>query len=109
LEQIYSNKTIAYGFYNFSYGEEVDKVNAIGICRGDIEPEECRGCLEASATLLSERCGIRKEAIDYFNSCMLYYSNESIFGVMTMETSKYFTIEAKFIAVADNGKVSISP
>ena len=102
LEQIYSNKTIDYGFYNFSHGEYPDKVNAIGICRGDIEPEECRGCLKASTTLLLERCGIRKEAIGYYDSCILRYSNESIFGVMTTETSKYFNIEAKLVAVADD-------
>lgn len=60
---MYSNKTLDYGFYNFSYRKEADKVNAIGICRGDIEPEDCRGCLEAFTTLLSERCGIRKEVI----------------------------------------------
>jgi len=73
LEQVFSNKTIDYGYYNFSLGEEVDKVNAIGMCRGDIEPEDCRGCLEASAALLLELCGISKEALCYFDSCMLHY------------------------------------
>jgi len=47
LEQIYSNKEIDYGFYDLSYGEEPDKVNAIGLCRGDIELKDCRGCLKA--------------------------------------------------------------
>jgi len=85
---------IDYGFYNFSYGEEADEVNAIGICRGDIEPEDCRGCQETSTTLLGTMWNT--------DSCMLHYSNESIFGVMTMETSKYFNIEAKLVDVADN-------
>ncbi|KEH43953.1 salt stress response/antifungal domain protein [Medicago truncatula] len=57
----YSNKTIDYSFYNFSYGEEPGKVNAIGICRGDIEPEDCRGFLKASTTLLLNDVEYKKE------------------------------------------------
>jgi len=98
LEQIYSDKEIDYGFYNFSYGEEPDKVNAIGFCRGDINSEDCRGCLKASATLLIERCGIQKEAIGYFDLCSLRYSNDSIFGVMETKTSNYFNIEVNTMA-----------
>lgn len=97
LELIYSDKKIDYGFYNFSYGEGPDKINAIGFCRGDINQEECRGCLKKSATLLTDRCGEQKEAIGYYDLCILRYSNDSIFGIMETKTSKYFDMEGKTV------------
>lgn len=82
LYNIYSDTEIDYGFYNFSYGQDSDKVNAVGLCRGDVKPDVCRTCLEKSAPLLTERCKVQKAAIGWFDQCMLRYSNESIFGVM---------------------------
>ncbi|XP_058754079.1 cysteine-rich receptor-like protein kinase 10 isoform X2 [Vicia villosa] len=97
LKIIYSNREIDYGFYNFSYGDEPDKVNAIGFCRGDINPNDCRDCLKTSAVLLTDRCGIQKEAIGYYDICTLRYSNDSIFGVMDTDTAKYYNIESKTV------------
>lgn len=45
LSNLTSNKGIDYGFYNLSYGKNTDKVYAIGLCRGDVKPDECRSCL----------------------------------------------------------------
>ncbi|CAI8604774.1 unnamed protein product [Vicia faba] len=64
LENIYSNKDIDYGFYNFSYGQKPDKVSTIGFCRGDVSPSDCRDCLKTSAVLLTDRCRVQKEAIE---------------------------------------------
>ena len=82
LSKIYSDKEIDYGFYNFSYDQGADKVNGIGLCRGDLNPDECRGCLKISAALLTDRCQDQKEAIGWYDKCMLRYSNRSIFGAM---------------------------
>ncbi|XP_058739393.1 cysteine-rich receptor-like protein kinase 10 [Vicia villosa] len=82
LQNIYSDREIDYGFYNFSYGKDPDIVNAIGFCRGDVNPNDCRDCLKSSAVLLTERCPVQKEAIGYYDLCTLRYSNASIFGVM---------------------------
>ncbi|CAJ2630348.1 unnamed protein product [Trifolium pratense] len=97
LAQIYSNKEINYGFYNVSYGEEPDRVNAIGLCRGDVNPADCRECLRTSAVLLTERCPIQKEAIGYYDLCTLRYSNNSLFGVMKTETGYVYNIETKTV------------
>ncbi|XP_045787064.1 cysteine-rich receptor-like protein kinase 10 [Trifolium pratense] len=97
LQQIYSNKTIDYGFFNFSYGNISDKVYAIGLCRGDIEPVDCLGCLTTSAALLTDRCPIQKEAIGYYDSCILRYSDHQIFGVMETKTSYFYNIEPKTV------------
>ncbi|KAK7390995.1 hypothetical protein VNO78_19266 [Psophocarpus tetragonolobus] len=75
-----TNTEIDYGFYNFSNGKSTDKVNAIGLCRGDVKPEECRNCLEQSRANLTELCPNQKEAIGWYEDekCMLRYSDRSI-------------------------------
>ncbi|XP_028185921.1 putative receptor-like protein kinase At4g00960 [Glycine soja] len=88
LSNLTSNTGIDYGFYNLSYGENMDKVNAIGLCRGDVKPDECSSCLNNSTVLLTQLCPNQKEAIGWYDKCMLRYSNRSIYGVM--ETSPLF-------------------
>jgi len=82
LSNLTSNEQINYGFYNFSYGQNTDKVNAIGLCRGDVKPDACRSCLNNSRVLLTKLCPNQKEAIGWYDNCMLRYSNQSIFGVV---------------------------
>ncbi|RZB89080.1 Cysteine-rich receptor-like protein kinase 26 isoform B [Glycine soja] len=77
-----SNTQIDSGFYNFSEGQNSDKVNAIGMCRGDVKPDACRSCLNDSRVLLTQRCPNQKEAIGWYDDCMLRYSNRSIFETM---------------------------
>jgi len=83
LSTLTSNREINYGFYNSSYGNNTDKVNAIGLCRGDVKPNDCQNCLKNSTVLLTQHCQNRKEAIGWYNDeeCMLRYSNRSIFGL----------------------------
>ncbi|XP_061353840.1 cysteine-rich receptor-like protein kinase 44 [Gastrolobium bilobum] len=82
LSSLSSNTQIDYGFYNSSEGQNSDKVNAIGMCRGDIKPDVCRSCLNDSRVLLTQLCPNQKEAIGWYDNCMLRYSNRSIFGIM---------------------------
>ncbi|KOM36177.1 hypothetical protein LR48_Vigan02g232700 [Vigna angularis] len=83
LSTLVSNTEIHYGFYNFTNGENTSKVYAIGVCRGDVEPENCRTCLNGSRTNLTELCPNRKEAIGWYEDekCMLRYSDRNIFGL----------------------------
>ncbi|KAK7343552.1 hypothetical protein VNO77_12362 [Canavalia gladiata] len=82
LSNLSSNTEIEYGFYNLSYGENSEKVNAIGMCRGDVKADVCRSCLNDSSVLLTRRCPNQKEAIGWYDNCMLRYSNRSIFDTM---------------------------
>ncbi|XLT11127.1 hypothetical protein HN51_056920 [Arachis hypogaea] len=77
LSNLSSNKNIDYGFYNFSYGKDNDRVNAIGLCRGDVKQNDCLSCLNDSRVLLTSLCPNQKEAIGWYDKCMLRYSNQS--------------------------------
>ena len=82
----FSNNQVEYGFYNSSVGE----VNGIGLCRGDLSPETCRSCISNSSQELQRLCPNYKEAVVYYDQCMLRYSNRSIFGAV--ETSYYWAL-----------------
>ena len=88
LTSLSSNNEIDYGFYNFSAGQNSDKVNAIALCRGDVMPTACRSCINDSRIQLTQLCPNQKEAIGWYDNCMLRYSNDSIFG--TQQSSPYF-------------------
>ncbi|KAK7280224.1 hypothetical protein RJT34_25286 [Clitoria ternatea] len=93
LSTLTSNTEIDYGFYNFTYGQNSDKVNAIGLCRGDIKPDDCRVCLNGSRANLTQLCPNRKEVIGWYEDekCMLRYSNRSIFNLMENGRPAYFS------------------
>ncbi|WVY99076.1 hypothetical protein V8G54_031227 [Vigna mungo] len=91
LSTLSSHTEINYGFYNFSYGQNSDKVNAIGLCRGDVKPDECRRCLNDSAVTITQLCPNQKEALLWLKTgkCLLRYSNRTIFGVMQYSPGFY--------------------
>ncbi|XLT37818.1 hypothetical protein HN873_069110, partial [Arachis hypogaea] len=75
-----SDTKIDYGFYNLSYGQNDDKVNAVGLCQGDLNQSDCRRCLNDSRIVLPKHCPNQKEAVGWYDQCMLQYSNRTIFG-----------------------------
>ncbi|CAL5345899.1 unnamed protein product [Camellia sinensis] len=78
-----SSNTEKYGFYSSSIGQNPDRANAIVLCRGDVELQACRSCINDSITKLTQVCPNYKEAIGWYDYCMLRYSNASIKGTMT--------------------------
>ena len=82
LSTLTSNTEIDYGFYNSSYGQDPDKVYAIGLCRGDVKPDECRSCLNNTTKFLTQHCPNKKEAVRQDEYCILRYSFRNIFGIM---------------------------
>ncbi|KDP20813.1 hypothetical protein JCGZ_21284 [Jatropha curcas] len=87
LTSLSSNTKISSGFYNDSIGQNTDKVNAIALCRGDTKPEICRSCIGNSSLALKQLCPNQKEAITWYDNCMLRYSNRSLFGSMEINPS----------------------
>lgn len=82
LSSLTSDTSIRYGFYNWSVGETPNQVNAIGLCRGDMEPDDCRKCINESIPKLRQVCPNQKGAIGWYDDCMLRYSNVSFLGIL---------------------------
>ncbi|CAN0852502.1 Cysteine-rich receptor-like protein kinase 25 [Linum grandiflorum] len=73
------------GFYNSSSGQSPDRVNAIGLCRGDTTADECRDCIRNATTRVLQDCLNQKQAVIWYDLCMIRFSNRSIFGVIEWE------------------------
>ncbi|KAM1245711.1 hypothetical protein ACFX15_036239 [Malus domestica] len=73
-----------YGFYNASYrlNSSNEHIYAIGLCRGDVQAEDCSSCLNNSIYAVPQLCPNQKEAIGWYDNCMLRYSNRSIYGII---------------------------
>ncbi|KAI3680573.1 hypothetical protein L6452_35346 [Arctium lappa] len=80
LSSLISDTSITYGFYNRSVGETPDQAHVIALCRGDNERDACRRCINGSITRLREICPNQKGAIGWYDTCMLRYSNVTIWG-----------------------------
>ncbi|GLU23243.1 hypothetical protein SLE2022_392650 [Rubroshorea leprosula] len=78
-----------YGFYNLSEGQKPDQVNAIALCRGDMDLYSCYGCIGVAAYDLQNNYSNQKEAILGDDNCVLRYSNRSIFGILETVPSLY--------------------
>lgn len=103
----YTSK-LEYGFSNSIYGQNNDKVNLIGICRGDLNPEDCRKCLIGSKFNLTQACPNKKEAIGWYEDekCMLRYSDRSILGLNEIGPA-YFAWNLNNATLADQFNVVV--
>ncbi|KAK4439300.1 Cysteine-rich receptor-like protein kinase [Sesamum alatum] len=77
------------GFYNASVGQNPDRANAIVVCRGDVQLDTCRGCLQNATTELLASCPNQKQAINWQDSCMLRFSNETLVGILATGPTWY--------------------
>ncbi|TMW91592.1 hypothetical protein EJD97_014134 [Solanum chilense] len=78
-----------YGFYNASIGRNTDIVSAIVLCRGDVELQECRNCVNNTAHKLVRSCPEQKEAFGGYDDCMLQYTSRSIIGTSSNDPLLY--------------------
>ena len=50
------------------------------LCRGDLEADACGACVATATNEAAERCPLRKEAVLWYDGCMVRYSNRSFSG-----------------------------
>ncbi|KAD7117314.1 hypothetical protein E3N88_04582 [Mikania micrantha] len=80
-----------FGFYNLTTGQGNDTVHSVALCRGDVNPDVCRSCLNDSIVKLGQLCPNQKKAIGYYNYCLMKYSNEVILGSTRVEFYTYLS------------------
>ncbi|XP_049370378.1 cysteine-rich receptor-like protein kinase 44 [Solanum verrucosum] len=74
----------SFGFYNTSIGLNSDTISVIAQCRGDVQLQVCRDCINNATRKILEVCPYKKSAFGYYESCQLRYSNESIIGTVSI-------------------------
>ncbi|GAB4826723.1 hypothetical protein Ancab_039998 [Ancistrocladus abbreviatus] len=78
-----SNATQPNGFYNATAGGSgrAETIYGIFLCRGDDTTDVCKTCVNTAVSDLTEKyCPRSKEAIIWYDECMVRYSNKSFFG-----------------------------
>ncbi|CAN4078298.1 unnamed protein product [Withania somnifera] len=84
------------GFYNTTVGQNRDKVSVIAQCRGDVELQTCRDCVNNATRLILEKCSHKKSAFGIYDMCLLRYSNESFIGTMSTNPRFYYYYNRNF-------------
>ncbi|XP_019171526.1 PREDICTED: cysteine-rich receptor-like protein kinase 10 [Ipomoea nil] len=84
-----SSSNHEYGFYNGSVGQNPDRASVVALCRGDVELEICRSCVNDAARKLVRSCPNQKDAFGFYEECMIRYSNESIIGSISRNHQVY--------------------
>ncbi|MCD7467329.1 hypothetical protein HAX54_004721, partial [Datura stramonium] len=78
----------SFGFYNSSIGQNSDTVSVIAQCRGDVQLQACRDCINNATLKILEVCPYKKSAIGYYDDCQIRYSNESIIGTVSTNSPR---------------------
>ncbi|KAG4907715.1 hypothetical protein AAZV13_20G106350 [Glycine max] len=77
LSSLSSNATQGVHFYKTTVGSETpNAVKGLFLCRGDTLAAVCHDCVNAAAKDLTRRCPVEKEAIIWYDVCMVRYSNQ---------------------------------
>ncbi|MCL7031370.1 hypothetical protein MKW94_009134, partial [Papaver nudicaule] len=79
------------GYYNNTVGRNPDMVYGSLQCRGDISVEDCQGCVKVATEDINkdERCPNSKQAIIFYDECLLRYSNQNYFTTMQDKPGVY--------------------
>ncbi|KAL6322428.1 hypothetical protein AAG906_008083 [Vitis piasezkii] len=90
LSSLSANASRPDRFYNTTAGlSPDDRVYGIFLCRGDTKPQLCQDCVKAASEDLVNRCPNQKEAIIWFDVCMVRYANRAIFSYMEQRPRRY--------------------
>ncbi|GMH05358.1 hypothetical protein Nepgr_007198 [Nepenthes gracilis] len=90
LTSLSSNSTTQSGFHNTTVGDGgTSKVYGIFLCRGDDTEDVCRTCVATAVKAVPVYCPNRKQAVIWYDVCMIRYSNASFFGERDESVSVY--------------------
>ncbi|KAF3451650.1 hypothetical protein FNV43_RR07745 [Rhamnella rubrinervis] len=90
------------GFYNTTTGQDSSTVvYGSFLCRGDVTTADvCRECVATAAKGIQQNCPLEKEAVIWYDLCMLRYSDVSFFGNLN-ERNVFFTTNQQNVTEPD--------
>ncbi|KAL8143850.1 hypothetical protein V2J09_016882 [Rumex salicifolius] len=85
-----ANQSAPPTFYHTSVANDTSSaVYGLYLCRGDVTDTACRDCVNAAASALSGKCTRGKQAVVWYDQCIIRYSNKSFLG--RLDTSNNYT------------------
>ncbi|XP_019452499.1 PREDICTED: cysteine-rich receptor-like protein kinase 25 isoform X2 [Lupinus angustifolius] len=83
LSYLSSNSTEGKHFYTTRVvSDATNKVQGLFLCRGDTLTTACYDCITAASKAIKHLCPVEKEAIIWYDLCMLRYSNQSLNNIV---------------------------
>ncbi|KAK4258898.1 hypothetical protein QN277_005294 [Acacia crassicarpa] len=76
-------------FYSTMVGNKSNTIYGLFMCRGDVSLPLCNECVNEGIERLNDTCSSSKEAIIWYDMCMLHNSNRSFFS--TLYTQPIYT------------------
>ncbi|KAM1186508.1 hypothetical protein FF1_015660 [Malus domestica] len=90
LSILSSNANHSTGFYNDTVQTTNNAVYGLFLCRGDVVGTDvCETCVATATAEAPQRCSLQKQAVIWYEDCMLRYSNESFFSTAPELTPLY--------------------
>ncbi|PHU07693.1 hypothetical protein BC332_24182 [Capsicum chinense] len=83
-----NSKTPITGFFTSSMGTKPDRAYGLSLCRGDISGDDCKTCVLAAREEITKLCPNNKEAIIWYDYCLLKYSDDCFKGEID-DTNKF--------------------
>lgn len=75
-----NSKTPLTGFSGSSIGQNPNRAHGLAQCRGDVSPNDCKSCVSDASEEIVKRCPYDKEAIVWYDTCVLKYSDNRFRG-----------------------------
>lgn len=72
-----TNSTSNFGFAKSTVGSVPNQISGLVLCRGDVNSSTCSSCLSQASQDIQNLCPYNKEAIIYYDFCLLRFSNQN--------------------------------
>lgn len=73
---------VSNGFLNTTSGQGANRVYGLILCRGDISTSACQDCASIATRNIVQLCPVQREAIIWYDLCLIRYDDNSIFSTM---------------------------
>ncbi|GKV19231.1 hypothetical protein SLEP1_g29519 [Rubroshorea leprosula] len=67
---------------NSFYTDSLNETYGLFLCRGDVNSTTCQTCVKTATQSLPQRCPSSKEAVIWFDECLLHYSDTNFSGIV---------------------------
>ncbi|KAL5726387.1 hypothetical protein ACHQM5_009433 [Ranunculus cassubicifolius] len=89
LSSISNNTSPNNMFFNKTVGRIPDRAYGLFQCRGDYGADKCKKCAEIAADAIMNRCPYSKEAVLFYDECLLHYSDTSFLSTVQYDPAVY--------------------